>query len=404
MLGSFLSSVGDFTLIFSLSNGVIKEIKIVSFAPFFWLIPAIIMYFSLLTKKYFLNRESNIRRDYSYLLLFIGLVEVLCALLLYYFQSQSFIILACSFFIIVYAFFKEGIPRLSFNNKVYTLFCHKEHYLKLAAQKGSIDLIGGTLGIIISSYLVGANLWRMALIIDAITFFIFGVIIFFGGTKKLINQNISSNFSSTNEQIVIIKNLKKCLVYIMLAIPLVHYINALYQNYIPIINNELGLLSFSTTILLISIVRAHIIVLGYFLDRICNKFYWDKILLWFPISYMFISLFFLLFPCNATMLLTVILSSFFVGIFLPLSLNIINHLTYSMMLEYNTKLVKRIAIFQTMGCVISIVVFNFYGFRKEIVASNLLFFSTFYILFCLFYEKRFLASFKDISNYFKKNV
>jgi hypothetical protein len=403
LFGSFLSSVGDFTFIFSIPTGLVKETNLANILPFFWLIPAAVMYFALLTKKYFVKRANNIRKDYSYLLFFIGIIEVLYSILLYCFNSLDFILISCVFFIIIYAFFKEGIPRISFNSTVYNLFCHKQHYLKLAAQKGSFDLLGSILGIFISAYLVEANLWRFALIIDAVTFLIFGLIIFLAGKQKPINQSTFDNLFTFNKHALTIKNMENCLLYVLLAIPLVYYVNALYQNYMPIINNELGLLSFSTTILIISIIRSHIIVLSCFIDKLCNKIYWDNVLLGFPMLYVLISLLFLLLPCHFTMLLTIIMSSFFVGIFLPLSLNIINYLNYDVMLEFNTRLGKRIAIFQMTGCVISIIIFHFYGFYKEAIAFSMLIISIFYIFYCLLYKRNFFINSNNTIEDSKKN-
>lgn len=382
LLASFFSAIGDFIIIFSLPNGLAKESGKISLAVFFWLIPALAIVLASFFGKALSKRLDSERTDYAKLLIALGSFEVLICFFLLFFRGLQETIFVCFVFLAFFAFIKEGISRLLYNVTVYRFFTNPSEYTKISGKKAALDIIGGLIGIIIASYLVNENFWKFSLIIDAITYFILGFTILIYGKNQSIKYNIRDalpNYELEKNTLKVVKNVESSLKYILTALPLIHAVNALYQNYQPLINYKLNIMSVSGSILLISILRMPSVIIGLNLERIHKAILLDAFIKIFPFLYIFLSLLFLLCPSIITMMLTVIMAGAFTGVYMPIVLNILNLLPANLTIKYNTFVIRWIGIFQGLACIASVFIYNNEVIDVSLICFLIIFFSIFSI-------------------------
>lgn len=383
LLASFLSAIGDFVIIFSLPNGLAKESGKISLAVFFWLIPALAIVLASFFGKTLSKRLDSERTDYARLLIALGSFEVFICFFLLFFRGLQETVFVCFVFLAFFAFVKEGISRLLYNVTVYRFFSKPSEYTKISGKKAALDIIGGLVGIIIASYLVKENFWKFSLILDAISYFILGFTILIYGKNQSIKYNIRDalpeSYQLEKSTFKRVKNVDGSLKYIMIALPLIHAVNALYQNYQPLINYKLNIMSVSGSILLISILRMPSVIIGLNLERIHKAIFLDAFIKIFPLFYVVLSLLFLIYPSAITMILTVIMAGAFTGVYMPIVLNILNLLPANLTIKYNVFITRWIGIFQGLACVASIFIYNNERIDVSLICFLIIFFSIFSI-------------------------
>ena len=365
---SFISMVGDMLLVFSLPTGIGKETGDMSSAVIFWLIPAVAVFVSSFLGKFIKKRSGNERKDYAKLLIVIALIELGISYLTYRYTDRSIVLgLSCAF-VFLYAFTKEGISRLFYNVAVYRFFCTPAQYSSLAGTKGGLDVLGGIVGIALASYFVDSNSWRVALIVDAMTFVIISSVIYFLGRdpkpepeadvripameiNEVEEPKVVAKVSVTPEDIKLIK-------YVLIGISSLHAINALYANYQPLINEKLNIISASSSILLIALLRTPGAACGLFAGKVTRVVPSPAIIKFYPLLHLCLSLGFVFFPHFLTMSLVIVSSGVGVGVYIPTSISLLNKFTMTAIVDINVLISRWLGIFQVVACVIAIILFS----------------------------------------------
>lgn len=366
LAASFISMVGDMLLVFSLPTGIGKETGNMSSAVIFWLIPAAAVIVSSFLGKYIKKRSGNERVDYAKLLIVIAAIELVISYLTFQFKSPSIVLALSCIFVFLYAFTKEGISRLFYNVAVYRFFCTPEQYAELAGIKGGLDVLGGIVGIALASYFVDHNSWRLALIADASTFVIISSAIYWLGQdprpeadvkipamdiSEVEEPKVPSEASVGEEEVRLIK-------LVLIGIAGLHAINALYANYQPLINERLNIISASSSILLIALLRTPGAACGLFTGKITKVIPASLIIKFYPVIHLAFSLSFLLFPHFLTMGLVIVSGGIGVGVYIPTSISLLNKFSMTAIVDINVLISRWLGVFQISACLIAMILFS----------------------------------------------
>jgi MFS family permease len=351
LVASFLSAIGDFALVFSLPNGLGKETGKIEFAVVAWLVPAIAVFGSSFVGNFIRNRNSD-RRDYAFLLCGIALLELIICFLINLSRDQTYTLVLATLFVLLYAFAKEGVGRVLYHITVYRYFASNEEFNRVSGFKAAGDVLGGLVGIVLASQLIATNEWRFALVLDAMTFLVLGCTILFAGRD--IPHPISEAASDSNDTPPIRDDILHGMKWVLIAVPLLHAINALYANYLPLIGERLGLIAVSSSVLLIAALRAPGLVAGLLFGRIANVIPVSALIRAFPWVHLSISIIFLLMPSVFTMAAAMLIGGLGVGLFMPACGSAIKDLPRKQMVRFNTFVMRWLGVFQFLACVTSI--------------------------------------------------
>ena len=108
-------------------------------------------------------------------------------------------------------------------------------------------------GMLIASQLVSHNTWRIGFLLDAVTFIIFGaVLIIFGRDYRASDSNKSSNVYPAQAAEGVDRS---SLHWILITVPFLHSLNALFPNYFPMISVKMGFKDIGTSIIAIALLR-----------------------------------------------------------------------------------------------------------------------------------------------------
>ncbi|WP_036771837.1 MFS transporter [Photorhabdus australis] len=369
---AFLSTLGDTLLVICLPLGLGKETGNISFALLAWLIPSIAIFLSSFLGKVVSKRSHTERRDYALILIAIAIIEIIFGIIIFTVTSQSAMLIVISLFVFFYAIAKEGITRLIYNVSIYKFFCESRTYLRISGKKAALDIVAGVVGLIIASQIISAGEWRYALILDAITFLIFGGGVLLIG-KDYRHNETSSNTAYINEKSVDNKLISPIL-WILFGMPLLHGVNALYAYFQPLIIDKMQIMSVSTSILFLSLIRLPGLIAGYHFDKLTHFISLRAVVFLFPLTYVLASALFILFPNVYTITFTMFMGGISIGIYNPSCINLINELTREKAVTVNAFMLRCIGFFQTTGCVLSMI---FYGGdelpRYQIIIAFLIF-------------------------------
>lgn len=362
LAASFLSTVGDMLLVFSLPTGIGKETGEMSSAVVFWLIPAVAVFVASFLGKFIKKRSGNARFDYSKLLIVIAMIEIGIAILTFHYKEPSIVLGLSCLFVFLYAFTKEGVTRLFYNVAVYRFFCTPQEFSSLAGKKGGLDVLGGVVGIALASYLVDTNSWRYALIADAFTFVIIAMVIAAFGQDPKLEAELATDASEGDKPLLqgisITPEDIKLIKYVLTGIACLHAVNALYANYQPLINEKLNLISAGTSIILIAFLRTPGAACGLFVSQVTKIVPQQMIIKYFPILHLMLSLSFILFPHILTMGLVIVSGGVGVGIYIPTSINLLNKFSIAAIVDINVLISRWLGIFQAFACLVAMILFS----------------------------------------------
>lgn len=361
-VASFLSSFGDALLVCAIPYGLGAEKSDIRFAVIMWLFPSISIFAATLLSPLIKKREDSARTDYSFILISVALIELIFAYLLRdKALSTENVLYLSSLFVILYAFVKEGIPRIFYNISLFKYFFSEDDFTKAVGKKSFLDIVALTFGGFLASYFISTGSWRIAFLLDALTFLILGLTVFFAGKDTIKATEIKDNeFSTTtNTQILRLQNHINPFVLIPMAVGLLFGVSGLIGNYLPLIANEAGIATASTSIIILIFCRLPGMIGGFKLSPIVNKIGADRIMLAIPIFSIATVTSFLVFPNLVTLMLCFAVSGITIGLFNPADLVLRNRLSKDFLVPLNTFATQILSFSQFFGCIVAMLIFTF---------------------------------------------
>lgn len=341
-----LSALGDSFLYFGLPFALSVKTGSLGASVALYIVPAISMLASIKLASWLKKRIAFAKNDYAKILILLGLIEVGFSVLLLASSSLFFQVLITYLFILVYAFLKEGIPRLFYVYSVYSYFCETKDYQKVAGRHQGIVITASLIGVAISGFLSQGNTWKYALLFDAISFATLGITLLRFGTDPH-NQNVDVE----HKRLKSLKSLRitKLLKYIYLSSGATVFISSLFWPYLPFISKLLKIDNTGITFFLLAVLRAPGLVSSLYLDKITQLANTKKILFSLPlILYTSIAIFFIL-PSIYTMALMIFSFGTMSGIYYPLELSYRKNILGDNLIDFNAATLRFFSISQLAG-------------------------------------------------------
>jgi hypothetical protein len=368
LLVSFLSAFGDSVMLFTVPNGIGLDFSDVRPAVFMWLIPAVAMYLSSFTGKIFQARQKSERVDFGGVFLIIALIETITSIIIIN-STNSLFILICSFvFVFFYAFIKEGIPKLFYDVQVYRYFCNDENYSQFVGKVFATQIIAYILSGICSFFLLKGFSWKYALMIDAITFVIYGLtIIFIGKNYKKENKTLKIDFDQKTEKEYQLKEIlkKSDFFKIALAVPLIFGLNALSWNYLPIIADLYDVSTIPFSVLLLATLRIPGIVVASYHHKLSNLFNTSKMMIYAAGIFFSLNFIFHLFPSTYLLYFVFFSQSFLISFYWPTDTLIRSRLSRDELFNFNIYVLRKLSVFQFLACIYTLVAYTS-NFSREL--------------------------------------
>lgn len=361
---SFFSTFGDVLLVTAVPFGVGVETGGIQVTLTFWLVPALAVLAASLLGGYVHRRAHTARADYTRLLFGIAVLEAVTAVLALRFRGPVSTVLLCTLFVALYAFAKEGIPRLFYTVSVYRYFISSSGYAKLAGRKAGLDIVAALTAALTAAALVDGGTWRYALVVDAATFVVLGATLLVAGRDDVpeeVPRNEPPRADTASLEAPARRALRSGLAAVLVAIPLLHGVNASFINYLPLINEQLGVLSVAASLALLAVLRLPGMVLGLAYDRVqrlVDPTVWVAVL---PALYVALALAYLAFPSALAYYAILVVGGLNVGVLAPSDAVLRNHLPHDVLVSYNTLVLRWLGVFQAGACLAVLVILNTAG-------------------------------------------
>ena len=349
LFSSFLSTVGDMLLVFAVPAGLGLETNDIRSAVLMWLIPAVAMFLSSFLNKKIEGRPHSVRTDYGYLLVGIAVLELIISVLALKLKTPHQTLVLITGFVFLYAVAKEGIPRLLYLVAVYRFFVDQNGYTKMAGLSNGLNIFASFLGVAFAAFLISKGVWRVALIIDAVTFVVFGLAILLVGIDAPSGRTESPDAAKDSKNIEAVP-LAGGLGTVAMVVPLLFGINALVWNYLPLLSQRFSVVGASTSILLISVLRLPGLLAGITLDKILKWLPLERLVRIVPTIYFSLSVVFIMWPHVITLALLIVAQGALSGIYWPSDFSIRNMMSHATQVQFNTIVLRRLAIFQFLAC------------------------------------------------------
>lgn len=355
--------LGDTLTVTAIPFGVGMETGNINTAVIFWLIPAL----AVLGASFFGNRvrrrQATARVDYARLLLGIAVMEVVIAVLALQLRDSSATLLLSILFVTSYAFAKEGIPRILYSVAMYRYFVGPAEYAKLAGRKAGLDIAAAICGVLVASFVVAAGTWRYVLLFDSVTFVVLAWTIWRVGRDDIPAETSSAATESTEADggspaMSTQRALRPALVSILVAIPLFHGVNAAFINYLPLVNEKLGVLTAATSIGLLAVLRTPGMLLGLAFGRISTLVpprVWTIAL---PAVYVIVAFTYLASPNVWSVYALLLLAGLNIGVYSPADNTIRNQIPEDQLISFNVLVLRWLGVFQAVASVSAMVVFS----------------------------------------------
>lgn len=370
LLSNFISSFGDKLLVFAVPVGLGVELNDIRTAVFMWLVPAVAMFLSSKLVNLVHARSGHARRDYALLLIFIAFIEFITCTFCYYFSDNSTITfyLVCAF-VFFYAFAKEGVPRIFYNFATYKFFGTDKDFQRAAGYRYTSDIVASLLSGFVAYYLVASSSWRIALVVDSLTFVFFALILLKKGSEyKTANAKKSiPNKKIKEEQVKGLQRSTKNVNIVLLMTPLLFGVNALFLNYLPLIADKVSTIDASIGVLMLAVLKTPGLALGVFYREVREKIS-TAFFLTVPIILMIcFGFLFLFYPFKSIFCMTVILLGIVEGTFWSATDEVISSLSPKNMIEVNGVNLRRLSIFQFVSCIFALIAYSSDNFIFYIV-------------------------------------
>ncbi|MEV6986123.1 MFS transporter [Sphaerisporangium sp. NPDC051017] len=357
LIANFISTLGDVMVVTAIPFGVGLETGRIENTIIFWLVPALAVLGASFFGKRISRRKSTARVDYARLLMGIAVAEVVISLLTLLFRGPISTLVISTLFVALYAFAKEGIPRILYQVAMYRYFVKAEEYARLAGLKAGLDIVAALGAILFSAAVVASGTWRYVLLFDALTFVVLSVTMWKVGRDPESVAPVPIAEKTTTRSGAA-PDLRAGLVSVLIAIPLFHGVNAAFVNYLPLINQELGVMAASTSITLLAVLRAPGMLLGLGFDKI-RKYVpartWTTFL---PVAYVLIALTYLASPNVWSVYALLFLGGLNVGVFAPSDAIIRNEIPEAHLVGFNVIVLRWLGVFQALACLSALAVFR----------------------------------------------
>ncbi|AVT38329.1 hypothetical protein C6W10_19905 [Plantactinospora sp. BB1] len=359
---SFLSSLGDVLVVTAVPFGVGSETGRIQFSVVFWLVPALAVLVASFAGRHLARRVGTARLDYAMLLLGIAAVEVMISLLTLWLRGTLETLILSIVFVALYAFAKEGIPRLFYQVAVYRYFVDGDEYGRLAGMKAGLDIAAALVATVVAAAIVATNTWRYAFLFDAVTFVVLAATLWFAGRDAAPERPAPTD--DTGEPAAaprVSPALRTGLIAVLVAIPLFHGVNAAFVNYLPLLNKEFGVMAASTSILLLAVLRLPGMLLGLAYDRVRR---WASPRTWataLPIVFVAVAATYLIQPNVWSVYGLLLLGGLNIGVFGPSDAVIRNQIPGPYLIGFNVIVLRWLGVFQALACVGAMLVFTYGG-------------------------------------------
>jgi hypothetical protein len=377
LMASFLSAFGDALLVCAVPYGLGAERDDVRFAVIMWLFPAVAIYTASLFARFVKKRVNSARLDYGLILLTVAAIELMFAWLLAdKGLTSNQLLLFSSAFVVLYAFTKEGIPRIFYNVSVYKYFFSEADYAKAAGLKSSLDILAYALGGLTAAYLISNSTWRLAFAIDAATFIGLGlVLIFFGRQESSDEGKLDISVSCVSTSTPMNRGLAQALgpfLVIPSAVAILYGISGVGGNYTPLIAERFGISSAALGVALLILCRLPGMLVGLKIQPIISKLGPSRIVSGVPILSMSAVFLFFLWPSKLTLVLSFVMSGIVIGLFNPADMVLRNSLPRDSLFQLNSYATKVLAISQFAGCMLAMVAFSgFFSVEPRLIIATL---------------------------------
>ncbi|MFI7643311.1 MFS transporter [Nonomuraea sp. NPDC049400] len=355
LAATFLSTFGDILAVTAIPFGVGVETGRIEFTIIFWLVPALAVLAASFFGKRIGSRSGRARADYARLLMAIAVMEIVISLSSMLFRDRSSTLLICILFVALYAFAKEGIPRILYQVAVYRYFVEAEEYSKLAGRKAGLDIVAALGAVLTASAVVAAGTWRYVLLFDALTFVVLSLTILRLGRDPRPAAPAKSDSPAASSAV---KALRPALVAVLVAVPLFHGVNAAFVNYLPLVNEKLAVMAATTSLTLLAVLRAPGMLLGLFFDRIRK---WVAPRVWavaLPTAYVVAAGSYLALPNAWSVYALLLLGGLNVGVFSPADATIRNSIPSEHLVGFNVIVLRWLGVFQALSCAGAMLVFS----------------------------------------------
>ena len=372
LLSSFISSFGDMLLVCAIPAGLGVDTNDIRMAIFMWFIPAIAMYLSSYFYKKISLRTHHARRDYALLLIGIAIIEIVTAILAFSFNGPLYTIIISCIFVFFYAFAKEGIPRIFYDVQIYRFFVTDDNYAKLAGWHNALGILAKVLGGLLAGYLILKGTWKSAFIVDALTFFVFGLAILFAGKNTV--EKIKGNDSLTSKSLSKANSIQEDYTFLLKAInvvmPLLFGLNALAWNYMVLILKKLSIAEVSDGIFMMTLLQIPGLIIGANFHWVKNVISIKHLILTIPILFFSSVVLFFIDPRIEIYFASVLLSGVVYGLLWPAERYIKSRMENKEMIYFNSLVLKRLSLFQFLSCVCAFAIYSLEEFRTPVVAVS----------------------------------
>ncbi|MCB0348257.1 MAG: hypothetical protein KDD37_05450, partial [Bdellovibrionales bacterium] len=315
-----------------------------SYTALLFLIPAVAIYSSTFLNKKLQARVDRSNRDYGFLLLAIALVEILISIFCVIFFNTEFLVPLILSFVFLYAFSKEGIPRLLYVVSIYRYFCTDEEYKKIAGIDYALKILASFFGIFIASQLIRSETWIFSLLLDALTFIPLGAFLIFFA------KDIVSEYKPVVPKEAIKHNI--VLEKIRLIVPLMSFGSCLFWPHLSMLSGKLNIIMPWQATVLISFLSLPGLLSGLLISKVVKHVEDKTIVCVLPVVYIISGLIFLTFPDIVTLSVVMLCNGFISGLYWPLDYSFRNKLSPSTLINFNTNITRKFSIAQVLSCAI----------------------------------------------------
>ncbi len=343
-----------------------------------FMIPGIAIKLSTFLSGIVKNRVEHARRDYSRLLTILGILELLISFLLIKGANQ---ILLCSLFVFVYAFLKEGIPRLLFSISIYSYFVEPKELTKTISLGHVVKIFATLTGSLLASFLIKKMNWEYSLVIDAITFLLMSLGLIALGKDNISNRKEKSNDigEDLDRQEILTSNESRILELISFFIPVISFISCLFFPYINILLERYNVTQSYHGVASTALIGFSVSILNIFYSKRKTHQLNNIIIKGIPPTFIILSVLFNMNPNFFLFILITTASSSYNSVFNTVDYSIRSKLPLIKMIDFNTKVTRKFSLAQIGSCFTALIYYSYdfpsYYLGLAILISSLFFLS-----------------------------
>ena len=356
---SFLSVVGDGLFYFGLPMGLGVSTGSVANALLIFIVAPVVVLATTLLAPLMAKRTASARSDYAWLLIGLGLIEVVVAHFALGAKDQTLVYL-CVSFVVLYAIVKEGLPRLFYNVSIYRYFFDDQAYEQAVGIDKGLNIAGMLIGTALAGWLIASESWQYVMIIDAATFLIFGACVLLLGkdvadkitvpggtgaesTLPITPASITKSADAPRLALSPVEN------SILLANTVMIGVQSLFWPILPLVADSLGVGETSTNIYLNAALSLPGIIIGMFFSRIVTIVSKSTIVLVAPSLAILSTGLFLAVPNLLTMSIIFLVGGLFAGVFESADYSIRNMMATMKQIKFNTVVTRYCAVAQIIS-------------------------------------------------------